>query len=331
MKVENKTQMLEGAPWLLMHKSMLKINKPHKISLYGKDYVMWKDSTGKVQALPNVCPHMGAMLSEGWCDPQADGKSKVVCPFHALKFDSDGCTILPGKDKKTLPQMQPLELIIKDDFIWSYGGYKPQIPIPNILEEIAQKYEFIGYTADTSVKTDLLTMLLNMHDYNHQNGTHRDLFEITEVRFEKFIDNGYHSETFFNAPTVPKTFWEKLKQPKQFLLPDVIKAHLENYFPSLVVFYGTTPLGKLFQCHLFVPESLTNTRTYILLFAQLNNPLAKLLKKQFLELSKVVVKQDADILTKIYANAPKKIKLNNEVGMDWVTQNFDNWEESTDK
>lgn len=327
MNIETKsqTQMLEGAPWLLVHKSMLQINKPHKISLYGKDYVMWKDPTGKVQALPNVCPHMSAMLSEGWCEAQPDGKSKVVCPFHALKFDSDGCTILPGTDKKTLPQMQPLELIIRDDFIWSYGDYKPQIPIPDILEKIAQKYEFIGYTADTSVKTSLLSMLLNMHDYNHQNGTHRDLFEITEVRFEKFIDNGYHSEAFFNAPTATKTFLEKLKQPKQFLLPDVIKAHLENYFPSLVIFYSATPLGKLAQCHLFVPESLTNTRTYILLFGELNNPLAKLLKKQFLGISKVVVEQDADILNKIYANAPQKIKLNNEVGMDWVKRNFDTW------
>ena len=332
MDVKAKPRMLEGAPWLLMHKSMLKINKPHKISLYGKDYVIWKDPIGKVQALPNVCPHMGAMLSEGWCEAQPDVKSKVVkskivCPFHALKFDRDGCTVLPGTDKKTSPLMQPLELIIRGDFIWSYGGYKPQTSIPDILEDIAQKYEFIGHTADTSVKTNLQSMLLNMHDYNHQNGTHRDLFEITEVRFEKFIDNGYHSEAFFNAPTAPKTFWEKLKQPKQFLLPEVIKAHLENYFPSLVIFYGSTPLGKLFQCHLFVPESPTKTRTYILLFGESNNPLAKLLKKQFLELSKVVVEQDTDILHKIYANAPQKIKLNNEVGMDWVKRNFETWKE----
>ena len=174
-------------------------------------------------------------------------------------------------------------------------------------------------------------MLLIMHDYNHQNGTHRELFEITEVRFEKFVDNGYHSEAFFQTPTASKTLWEKLKQPNQFLLPEVIKAHLENYFPSLVIFYGDSPLGKLAQCHLFVPESLTKTRTYILLFASSNNPIAKLLKNQFLKLSKVVVEQDASILTKIYHDAPQKIKLNNEVGMDWVKRNFATWENSNRK
>ena len=320
--------MLEGAPWLLAHKSMLQINKPQKISLYGKDYVIWQDKTGEVNGLSNVCPHMGAMLSEGWCETQADGSSTVVCPFHALEFDRDGCTILPGTNKKTLPQLQPLELVIKDDFVWSYGDYEPKIPIPDILEKISREYELIGATADTSVETDLRSMLLNMHDYNHQNGTHRDLFEITEVRFEKFIDNGYHSEAFFNTPTAPKTLWQKLKQPNQFLLPDVIQAHLENYFPSLVVFHGSSPFGDFAQCHLFVPESLEKTRTYVLLFAEASNSLAKLLKNQFLGLSKVVVEQDASILNKIYKNAPRKIKLNNEIGMDWVKKNFAKWEES---
>ena len=317
--------MLEGAPWLLAHRSMLEINRPRKVALYGEDYVLWQDKRGEIYGLANICPHMGAMLSEGWCVDRADGSSMVVCPFHALEFDDRGCTVLPGSNQKTSPQLETLELIIQDDFIWSYGGHEPKIAIPSILEEIGRDYQLVGATADTSVKTDLRSMLLNMHDYNHQNGTHRDLFEITEVRFEKFIDNGYHSEAFFNTPTRPKTVWQKLKQPSQLLIPDVIEAHLENYFPSLVIFHNEMPFGKVAQCHFFVPESPTSTRTYVLLFAIANNPLVRLLKNQFLNLVDVVVQQDADILGKIYANAPKKIKLNNEVGMDWVDRNIALW------
>jgi len=316
--------MLEGAPWLLAHKSMLQVDQPRKVSLYGKDYVIWKDRAGEVNALSNVCPHMGAMLSEGWC-VQKNGSSTVVCPFHALDFDHEGCTVLPGTNNKTLPQLKPLKLIIKDDFVWSYGNYEPKIPIPDILETISRDYEFVGCTADLTVETDLRSMLLNMHDYNHQNGTHKELFEITEVRFEKFINDGYHSEAFFNTPTAPKTFWQKLKKPNQFLIPNVIQAHLENFFPSLVVFYGKSPFGKIVQCHIFVPESSTKTRTYALCFGETDNLLAKLFKKQFLEIVEVVVKQDANILSKIYADAPQKIKLNNEIGMDWVKNNFNNW------
>ena len=49
------------------------------------------------------------------------------------------------------------------------------------------------------------------------------------------------------------------------------------------------------------------------------------MKKTFLSLSSTVIEQDADILNKLYPNQPQKIKLNNEVGMDWVRRNFKNW------
>ncbi|MGF1677123.1 MAG: Rieske 2Fe-2S domain-containing protein, partial [Rivularia sp. (in: cyanobacteria)] len=306
----------------LGHKSMLRVNQPRKISLYGADYVMWKDVKGEINALPNVCPHMGAMLSEGWCEQRVDESSVVVCPFHALEFDSDGCTVLPGSNKKTLPQLKPLELIIQGDFIWSYGGIEPKIAIPDILNEIASKYDFVGHTADISVNTQLLPMLLNMHDYNHQNGTHRPLFKIQEIQFEKFLDNGHQSHAYYQMPTAPASLVEKMKKPDLFLIPKVIKAHLENHFPNLVIFHGQTVFGKIAQCHLFVPESEHKTRTYILMFGEPNSPVSKFFGKTALKFAKVVVEQDADILGKIYPNSQQKIKLNNEVGMDWVRRNF---------
>ena len=317
--------LLPGAPWLLAHKSMLTVNQPRKISLYGVDYVIWKDAAGSIQALPNACPHMGAMLSEGWCEVQHDGTSTVICPFHALPFDAVGCTILPGSGKKTLSQLQPLELIIQADFIWSYGGYEAKIPIPTVLNDIANRYSFIGHTADRSIETDLLTMLLNMHDYNHQNGTHRDLFRIINIEFHQFIDDGHHSQAFYDMPTAPYSLAEKLRRPDLFLLPTTIKAHLENHFPSLVIFHGEMPLGKVAQCHIFVPEAENRTRTYILLFGQAKHPAFQVFGNTYLKFGKVVVDQDADILGKIYSETPKKIKLNNEVGMDWVRRNFESF------
>ena len=317
--------MLPGAPWLLAHKSMLTANQPRKISLYGKDYVMWKDIAGTIHALPNACPHMGAMLSEGWCETEGDRPSGVVCPFHALKFDAGGCTVLPGSNQKTLPLLKPLDLIVQGDLIWSYGEYEAQVPIPNVLKEIAETYYFIGHTGDRSIETDLLTMLLNMHDYNHQNGTHRDLFRITDVEFHQFIDERHKSHAFYDMPTAPYSLVEKLRKPDLWLLPITIKAHLENHFPSLVIFHGEMPFGKAAQCHIFVPEAENRTRTYILLFGQAKHPIFKVLGGTYLNFGKVVVDQDADILGKIYPDTPQKIKLNNEVGMDWVRRNFESF------
>ena len=63
--------MLPGAPWLLAHKSMLAANQPRKISLYGTDYVMWKDPAGTIHALPNACPHMGQCCRKDGAKPKA--------------------------------------------------------------------------------------------------------------------------------------------------------------------------------------------------------------------------------------------------------------------
>lgn len=317
--------MLQGAPWLLAHRSMITPNQPMKISLYGNDYVIWQDSNGNISCLPNACPHMGAILSEGWCVTKPDRSSTVACPFHALEFDSAGCTVLPSSHKPTKSLIKPLELIIEGDFIWSYGGLEPKIPIPKILNEVAAGYEFIGYTKSFSVKTDLLTMLLNMHDYNHQNGTHRPLFEIEQVQFKQFIDNGHHSHAYFDMPRTKPKLRDILKNPALLVIPQVIQIHLENCFPFLVMIHGESPIISIRECHLFVPESINYTRTYVLMFGKIHNPLAHLIKRNLLRLAEIFVEQDVDILGKLYANTPTHIKLNNEIGIDWVRRNFESF------
>ncbi|MBE9017344.1 Rieske 2Fe-2S domain-containing protein [Chroococcidiopsidales cyanobacterium LEGE 13417] len=314
--------MLQGAPWLLAHRSMLKPNQPMKVSLYGKDYVLWQDSAGNICCLPNACPHMGAMLSEGWCVKKSDGSSAIACPFHALEFDRTGCTVLPGTNKPTKSLLQPLELIVQGDFIWSYGGFEPIIPIPTILNEIAAEYEFVGYTGDRSIKTDFLSLLLNMHDYNHQNGTHRSLFEIEEVQLKQFIDDGLHSHAYIAQLRKKPNLQDFLKNPGLLAMPQVLEAHLENFFPFMGMVHGESPLLSLKECHFYLPESETHSRVYVLMFVKAHHPIAHLIKRNLLRLVEVVIEQDADILSKLYTNTPQHIKLNNEVGMDWVRRNY---------
>lgn len=313
---------LQGSPWLLAHRSMLKPNQPQKVSLFGQDYVLWKDSRGVVTALPNACPHMGAMLSEGWCVAQSDGSSTIACPFHALEFDCFGCTALPGSHKQTKSLLSPLELIIQGDFIWTYGGYAPKILIPELMNTIASEYEFIGVTGERSISTDILSLLLNMHDYNHQNGTHRELFEIEEVQVKQFIDEGLHSHAYLAQPRKQPTLREILKNPAQLALPKVLEAHLENYFPFMGVMHGDNKILSLKECHFYLPESEGRSRVFVLMYMKAHSPIAPILRNNLLKLIDVVVEQDAKILSKIYPNIPQRIKLNNEVGMDWVRRNF---------
>lgn len=212
--------------------------------------------------------------------------------------------------------------MIQGDFIWSYGHAEPALPIPNVANEIAQEYKFIGISRDLSIKTDLLNLLLIMHDYNHQNGTHRDLFRIESVEFQQFIDDGLHSHAYYNMPRSQPTFREIRQNPAVLLMPKVIEAHLENYFPSLVIFRGETPIGSIRQVHVMIPESETHSRTYVLLYGKSSHPMFKLAKQNILDLATTVLEQDSEILENIYPDQPQKIKLNNEVGLDWVRRNF---------
>ncbi len=64
---------------------------------------------------------------------------------------------------------------------------------------------------------------------------------------------------------------------------------------------------------------------FVLMYMKAHSPIAHLLKGNLLKLIDVVVDQDAKILDKIYPNSPQHIRLNNEVGMNWVRRNFENF------
>jgi hypothetical protein len=192
------------------------------------------------------------------------------------------------------------------------------------MNDIAAKYEFIGVTGERSIPTDVLSLLLNMHDYNHQNGTHRELFEIEEVQVKQFIDEGLHSHAYLSQKRKQPTFGDILKNPAQVAMPKVLEAHLENFFPFMGLLHGEDKLLSLKECHFYLPEADNQSRVFVLMYMKAHSPLAHLLKGNLLKLIDVVV-QDAKILSKIYANTPQRIKLNNEVGMDWVQRNFESF------
>ena len=70
-------------------------NKPRKITVLGKNYAIWKDSSGKYSGIDDECPHRGASLSCGKIDQKHNA---VICPYHAFKYSGKGelCAV-PGQ------------------------------------------------------------------------------------------------------------------------------------------------------------------------------------------------------------------------------------------
>ena len=78
--------------WYVAETSDKVTDRPVRVRMLGRDFVLFRDSSGNAVCLSGVCPHRGADLSQGKCEP--DGT--VGCPFHAWRFDGDGqCAAIP--------------------------------------------------------------------------------------------------------------------------------------------------------------------------------------------------------------------------------------------
>lgn len=59
--------------------------EPTMVKIYKKEYLVYRTKAGKLIAMKNVCPHMGARLSDGTIK-----NDNVVCPFHQWEFNENG-------------------------------------------------------------------------------------------------------------------------------------------------------------------------------------------------------------------------------------------------
>lgn len=59
------------------------------VEILGEKVVLFRDSTGTIRCINDVCPHRGAPLHQGWVAEVA-GHDCVVCPYHGWAFDAEG-------------------------------------------------------------------------------------------------------------------------------------------------------------------------------------------------------------------------------------------------
>jgi len=248
---------LPGAPWLIAHRSMLGSNQPYKVTLNSRDYVLWQNDTGEVFALDNVCPHMQAPLSNGWISQE---HNTIACPFHTLEFDGQGRLYQDG-NKSTQPIAQMLDLTVVGDLIWTYSGFEPRLPIPQLHQQIASEYEFIGITAQKSIQSDFLSSLLINYDHNHQNGTHQEMFKCKSSQAEFIEQDGVYAKVAQTVEVADYTPEEIQANPALGSFPKVMNNFLEYVFPSSQFFCLNTPDVQTYQGHILYPETESSTRT----------------------------------------------------------------------
>ena len=67
-------------------------DQPLKLRMLGQDFVLFRDSTGHVRCLSNVCVHRGGSLAGGVVNGD-----RIQCPYHGWQYDGEGkCRRIPS-------------------------------------------------------------------------------------------------------------------------------------------------------------------------------------------------------------------------------------------
>lgn len=105
-------------------------NQPKQIELWKQKIVLYRDSSGKLVALRDICPHRGTALSLGNVE-----KDCLRCPYHGWKFRADGtCIEIPANPSDTVisdrARVDNYLIQEKYGFIWLFWGDIPHEECP---------------------------------------------------------------------------------------------------------------------------------------------------------------------------------------------------------
>jgi phenylpropionate dioxygenase-like ring-hydroxylating dioxygenase large terminal subunit len=88
-------------------------DQPKKVTVWNKNYVVWRNSEGQYSALDDVCSHKGASLAGGYLQ-----NASIVCPYHGYEFDANGTLQkVPG----ICFQPSPVQNLAKFDVVEKHG------------------------------------------------------------------------------------------------------------------------------------------------------------------------------------------------------------------
>jgi phenylpropionate dioxygenase-like ring-hydroxylating dioxygenase large terminal subunit len=91
-EIDDLNKKFDMSWYVVAEKNEIHSKKPYKVTVWGKDYVIWKTSPNTYTALEDICPHKGAALSVGSIE-----NGRITCPYHGYEFDQIGnLTVVPG-------------------------------------------------------------------------------------------------------------------------------------------------------------------------------------------------------------------------------------------
>ncbi|MBU3845445.1 MAG: aromatic ring-hydroxylating dioxygenase subunit alpha [Candidatus Acinetobacter avistercoris] len=183
--------------------------------------VIYRTQDGEPVALQDRCPHRFAPLSLG----KRDG-DELVCPYHALKFNSTGqCTHNPhGKGHiPTAAKVQTFPLVERYGFLWIWMGDADSADdelIPDYSELVSGHENSVGHTY-MHVKCNFELLTDNVMDLSHIDHVHGEIIT-TRGKLSPLVPKVTETHNSIAAR------WEWEQQPAMMIFAPLLPSPSES-------------------------------------------------------------------------------------------------------
>lgn len=159
-----------AASWYVAMRSGRLTVGPHRMRLFDREVVLWRDGDGAAHCVTAYCPHQGANLGLG---DIVDGDLR--CPFHHWRFDGDGvCSAIPGVSRiPPTARLRSFPTCEAYGFVWVwFGTPEPLFELPDFPPMTGKSGRYVGFFYDDTTTGTVRQLLENAVDHQHFSALH---------------------------------------------------------------------------------------------------------------------------------------------------------------
>ena len=249
--------------WYVAEWSRAVRDKPVKAKLLGQNFVLFRDSSGKVNCLSDICIHRGGSLSNGW----TTGRDCVACPYHGWEFDAEGkVQFIPSRGEGAqVPERARIDAYPTQErygMIWVFMGDLPEAeryPIPP-FPEFDDRANWRPIETEFSWRASVDRVVENGIDVAHTSFVHpgfgyREMAAKNHIaKMERTDISGSSSCVLYPPPMqgnaglmrfARKDKAETHVHPAFYLSGHCVRLHIQvNSWMEMIIFDANTPVDE---------------------------------------------------------------------------------------
>lgn len=297
--------MIKNQWYVVLSSREVKKGKLIGVKRFGVPLAFWRDDSGKVHCISDICCHRGASISHG----KYLRNGHVMCPFHGFEYDGTGrVRVIPANGRVSpVPQnfqVKSYHVAEAADFIWLWYGDDEPKEQPKFFDDIDNSFVYSEFWEQWNVHYSraIENQLDPVHlPFVHYNTIGRGNRTVVDGPIVKWVDDTMFYFYVFNRVDDGTP----AKRADQIQGNAKAQVYLEFKFPNIWQNHITDDMRVTAA---FAPVDEENTVLYIRYYVRLTKIklLDKLIAMAGIPFNKVVLHQDrAVVLTQV----PKKSEL----------------------